>query len=441
VLAEVQGVNVAFGSATLTETPLWVRLDDPNGPFTVAGYSIDRGRTYELDKSGTGTALVTIIDRNASFDPTNSGGPFAGNLNPMKQAAIGLKNPVTGAWSTIFRGFVSRWSYDLYQTEDYNTIALELVDGMDLLANAEMLPGQGFTLEWGDFAFNEIGQDGDIWFYPKDQVSYLITQVLDQAGWPIGMREVFSGNVKVQESVYSYRTPALQVIQDAADAEFPGVANFYFQRNGYATFHGRLARFKPADVQYGITTWKAGDIAAVTADPTRALIFDLEFDRDKEKIINSALSTPKGIPDAGVEDQRYENAASINTNGTRSISFDNLLTAGGYLGDTTAKQETKKYGKYYVDNYKDPRTRVNTITFKRVGPSDQYATRLWALMCGVDISDIIDLQTTHAGGGGFNEQFYVEGVHYTATPLSADYLDVELILDVSPKSYYDVSPF
>src|SRR3989304_6079654 len=154
VLSEVQGVCVAFDSPTLSEFPLWTRLDDPAGPFTVSGFSIERGRAYELDKSGTGTASVTIIDRNASFDPTNASGPFAGKLNPMKQAAIGLRNPVTGAWSTIFRGFVSRWGYDLYQTEDYNVVTLELVDGMDVLANAEMLPGQGFALEWGDFAFN-----------------------------------------------------------------------------------------------------------------------------------------------------------------------------------------------------------------------------------------------------------------------------------------------
>ena len=438
VLSEVQGVCVAFDSPTLSELPLWTRLDDPAGPFTVSGFSIDRGRSYELDKSGTGTASVTIIDRNASFDPTNASGPFAGKLNPMKQAAIGLRNPVTGAWSTIFRGFVSRWGYDLYQTEDYNVVTLELVDGMDVLANAEMLPGQGFALEWGDFAFNPPGQDGDIWFYQDDQVAYRINQVLDQAGWPTGMREVFSGNVSMQESVYSYRTPALQVIQDAADAEFPGVANFYFQKNGYATFHGRQARFRPAVVQYHISTWKAGDIAAVTADPTRALIFDLEYDRDKEKIINSALSTPKGMNDAFVSGQRVEDAASISTYGARSISFDNLLTAGGYAPVTTAEVETAKFATYYVTNYASPRTRVNTITFKRVGPGDQYATRLWALMCGVDISDIIDLKTTHAGGGGFNEQFYVEGLHYTATPLSIDYVDVELTLDVSPKSHYDV---
>jgi hypothetical protein len=63
-------------------------------------------------------------------------------------------------------------------------------------------------------------------------------------------------------------------------------------------------------------------------------------------------------------------------------------------------------------------------------------------MCGVDISDIIRLKTTHHNGvGGFDEDFFVEGLHYTASPLSDNYVDVELTLDVSPRALYDANPF
>ncbi|MGH2362624.1 MAG: hypothetical protein ACRDGM_19025, partial [bacterium] len=188
-----------------------------------------------------------------------------------------------------------------------------------------------------------------------------------------------------------------------------------------------------------ISTWRAGDMAAVAADPTRAVIFALDYDRDVDKIINSALATPKGIADTAIETQRVEDAASIATHGSRSISFDNLLTQYDYFDGGNANAATKKFASYYVSNYAQPRTRVNRITFKRVGPSHPYAAKLWALICEVDISDIIRLKTTHLGGG-LDEDFYVEGIHYSAQPLSDSYVDVTLDLDVSPRAYYNTNP-
>jgi hypothetical protein len=398
----------------------------------VSSYTIDRGRSYELDQNSPGTASITLIDTTGELDPTGFSYPF----NPGTPAAIALRNPVTGTDSTIFRGHVQRLSYDLYQTEKYATVTVDLADGLDRLANMEMYPGT----DWGDPFLPPVAQTGDVYFIADLQVGQRVNRILDQAKWPNGLREVFSGNVRMQDVVYANRTSALTALQDASDAEFPGVGNFYVAKDGKATFHGRLARFQPDDANYKISKWRCGDMAAVAADSTRALIFELAYDRDVEKVINSALSTPKGIADSAIAGQRYENASSIATYGSRSISFDNLLTREGYLTGNNANVETKLYGKYYVDNYSTPRNRVNKITFKRVGPQDAYAPRLWALMCGVDISDIIRLKTTHLGGG-FDEDFYVEGLHYTASPLSDQYVDVELTLDVSPRAYYDSNPF
>jgi hypothetical protein len=411
----------------------------------VSSWSIDRGRSYELDTNSPGTAQITLIDTTGELDPTSPSYPF----EPMTPAAIALRNPVLGTDHTIFRGHVSRLSYDLYQKEDYATVTVDLVDGLDRLANMEMYGGQGFASEWGDFPVT--GQDGDISFYPdaaSNACGTRINKILDQANWPGGLREVFSGNVSLQVGLYSFRTSVMTALQDCADAEHPGVANVYVQKDGRFTFHGRLARFNPGDAQYHISTWKCGDMSAVAADSTRALIFELAYDRDAEKVINSAMATPQNIPDARIDDQRIEDAGSIATYGSRAISFENLLTAGdpdvglGYGYTPAADDACLKFATYYVDNYATPRNRVNKITFKRVGPQDPYAAALWRLMCNVDISDIIRLKTTHHGGaGGFDEDFFVEGLHYTANPLSDQYVDVELNLDVSPRAYYDVNPF
>ena len=47
----------------------------------------------------------------------------------------------------------------------------------------------------------------------------------------------------------------LNVIHDAADAEWPGVANFYIDRYGVVCFHGRNARFDPAATAGTATHW------------------------------------------------------------------------------------------------------------------------------------------------------------------------------------------
>ena len=393
----------------------------------VSSYTIDRGRSYELDKNAPGTARVTLIDTTGELDPTNP----AYDFDPMTPASIALRNPVTAIDSQIFTGYIARLNYDLYQSEDYAVATLELVDGMDVLAAAEMTIAGGY----GDVYYNDPRDRGDVIYYEADQVANRINQILDETGFPSGLREIFSGNVKLRETVYAPRSPALAGIQDAADGELPGVANFYFQKDGRATFHGRLARFNPNDAQYNIAKRRAGDQAAVTADSTRALIFELAFDRDKDKVINAALATPQGISDAAIAGQYVEDAASKATYGTRSISFENLLTSYGYLGNTIALVETKRYASYYVNNYKTPRNRVNRITFKRLDPSHANAANVWQILCNVDISDIIRLKTTHQGGG-FDEDFYVEGLHYSCRPLKSTYDDVTLTLDVSPAAYY-----
>lgn len=391
---------------------------------TVSRYEIHRGRTNELGRTGTGTATITMIDTNGSLDPSGGGTGY----DPMTPVAIAL--PGGG---TLFTGYVSRWTYDLYPTEDYGIATIECVDALDLLAAAEMTVG-----DYGDLAQGIY--EGNIVFDADTQVKNRIDGVLDDYGWSLGLREVFTGNVKLLRTVYAPRQSVLNVIMDAADAEFPGIANVYVQKNGKVTFHGRLARFNPTDPQYGIAIWRAGDLAAVQVDSTRAPIFGLDYDRDKDRIINSAFCTPEGIADADMDAQRFEDATSKAAYGTRSWSAENLVIESSWLtGRTGASECVNVFAKYYVQNYKDPRTRVTRVSFKTLPPGNPDAAKLDALIGGVDISDIIRLKTTHLGGG-FDADFYVEGIHIVAKPAGANYLDLQCDLDVSPAAYWNTLP-
>lgn len=403
----------------------------------VASYEIHRGRDSEMAKTGTGRATITMIDTNGSLDPASSG-----SYHPMTPVAIGLTNPVTGGSSTIFQGNVAKWRYKMYPTERYGIATVDCVDAIDIFEATKMSSSAvGATPAFGDVITAD--NEGNIVFYEDNQVNYRINEVLDQLGWPAGPREIFTGNVRLKETVYAPATnSALTAIQDAADAEFPGIANFYIQKNGTPTFHGRLARFNPTDPQYGITTWKVGDVAAANADSSYALIFDLDYDEDKDRIINSASAMPEGIADSAIPGQLAEDAGSIASYGTRSWSAENLLTDHGWLTGYNALNETKAFANYHVDNYAQPKVRINRIRFQRIDKNSTYGAAEWALLCGIDISDRLQVKTTHHGGaGGFNNVFYfVEGLHYSVKPLNADMLDVTLDIDVTPATYYSFPP-
>jgi len=447
----VAGISLAPADTALTASPTWERIDTA---YNVTSFTVDRGRPNEMGRTDTGTAHIELIDKTGAFDPTNLGGHFFGRLTagvpmgPLVQARIELQNPLTSVWTTLFRGFISSIQWVPYRRETHANVTIDLVDGLAYLAACEMAPDGSF----GDEVF-----EGNIVFHEKstgsvDAVQGRINKALDQAQWPAALREIFTGNVYLQETVYAPRSTVLSVIQDAADAEFPDVANVYIggpRSPGNLVFHGRLARFNPADTSYNIQRWNTGDDAAANADTANVcrLSPPLVASLDDTLLYTSALATPQNIDDGDIPGQYLTNPAEAAKKGLRTWSAENLATFGGV--STTAEVEVLKFADYIRDNYPQPKVRVGQLTIKSRNPSSVYAAATWNLICKVDISDIVHVKTTHTGGGGFDTDFYVEGIHYTARPgpaypgtLSGVAIPyVELTLDVSPRGYYDVNPF
>jgi hypothetical protein len=443
-----QGVCVAFNDSTLEPNPSWTRLDDPSGYNVVGGWTVDRGRSKEMDKNQTGTATIDIVDQGGILDPTNVSSPFVDNIDPMKQGAVALQNPVTNVWSTIYRGF-SDWTYEISSDTGYKVLkgSIEMDDAFDLMSALEMTPGNRF----GKKTTNPIGPtqllrqfSGDIQYAEGQQMYERINQALLNAGWPSSMKEIFTGNIFMQVTTYARRDQLITVILDAADAEFPGVANVYVAKDGKVTAHGRYARFDPFNPQYGINQWYAGDYAACQSSSQYAPINKIVFRRSKQDIINVALALPKGVLDHEAPGNIIIDEESVGKYGWRSVQFEDLLTFEGIVpGDNlTAVQETKLYGQYFVDNYAAPKTRITQLVFRPKWTEDFNAAALWGLMCDVEIGDVVTVKTTHPGGGGFgNEDFFVEGIHYSAKPMKANMHDITLTLDVSPRAFYVLSPF
>ncbi len=274
-------------------------------------------------------------------------------------------------------------------------------------------------------------------------VNERIGQVLDDAQWPLERTVIFSGNDSVQGRVYERTDQVLSALFDAADAESVAIANIYVSKTGDIVFHGRFPPFFPTEPSYGIKTFNAGGMPQALADPTMAPISGLQFRRSKEDIINSVIALPQNADETDVPTQLVEDTTSITRFGYRGESFTDLQVSAGHTNatPTTALEEAKKQADYIVGNYAEPKTVVSVIEFRTRSPEDVTGPALWEIMTEVEIGDRVYLETTHVGGGGFGEYFFVQGIRYEASGMQADFHDVTMELEVIPASYYDYNPF
>jgi hypothetical protein len=453
------GICFAPGYPWWSVAQIWTRLDDPSNYRLATSYTIDRGRSSETDKTGTGTATLTFRDTDGTIDMTNALSPFAGDLTPTTQAAIALQNPVTGDWFTLFRGYIAEHDHQLEMFTDergLDAVSWPLVDAFDMFANTILTRGSHGNIP-DLVSFPNIYYDG----VPSNlagvaenfsHVDQRIVKLLDDAGWSgtgnnfDTLRNIFSGNVSVQGTVYSRKDSLLSALYDAADAEFPGIANIFMSKEGVVTFHGRYARFFPTRPGYGINFWTVGSLTDAAVDDTLVpLAGPLNFYMGKDDIINVCTALPQNVDETDGGVVIASDSGSIDQYGYRSQNFDGLIVSAGHddTGATTsAVVETNKFAAYYVGNYKDPKIRCGTLVFRARGIDTLGAPALWDMMTRVEIGDVVTLLTEHPGGPGFQDQnFYVEHIHYDVRPARDDMLDVTMELEVSPATYFGYNPF
>lgn len=433
-------IYLAPEDLALAPTPDWERIDTT---YNVRLVTVDRGRPNEMSKTGTGTATVELIDQTGDFDPTNTSGAFFGRLTtgkpmgPLVQCYISLSDTDETEW-ILFRGFIARLVWQPYQTQTFANVTLELVDALAILSACEMAP---------DGSFGDAVENGNIVFDEDDELDAVQTRmgnVLDQLGWAAGMRSLYTSNVGLQRTVYAPRSTALQVIQDAADADFPFVANVFVggPRNpGNIVSHGRYARFNPTDPTYDIQTWLTGDDAyAAETETAVRLSPPMVLSLDDTNLYTAAIALPQNVADGDIAGQYVTDATAAAKQGLRTWSAENLATLGGADG-RTALEETKLVADYVRDNFAGAAVRVGPLTVKSRAPSSLRGVAAWKLLTQIEISDRVFVTTTHTGGGGFDgAAFFVEGLHYVIRPAGAlPY--VELQIDASPAAFYDGNPF
>lgn len=467
---------MAFDDVTLEPDPNWTDMDEI---MRVASYDIERGRSYELDRVDTGRATITINDIDGLLDPTNPGSPFTTEIQPLKQARLAVWDPVREDWFTRFRGFVESYEYEFHPSQLVNVVTINLVDIFEIVAAVEMFPGFfGHPIPdvnaeaIGQVVFFEDTATGDLHGMKRRVEAILSGDIgppatLGDCGIDPDFYDVFSGNVSLHEASYSPGASAMEAIQEAVDAEFPGVGNVYGDRLGRLCVHGRYARFDPVTTSqvagdWDFRQWKAGDGAAVLLSPTdTAHIRAFAMSRDLGKVINHAMASPKtNNLDPNFETQVVQDNTSKGLYGIRPWSTQNLLTKEGVTDglvsgppwnpeDRTDWDETKLFAHYYVDNYKDPETRISRVTFRSQDLDESGAAANWEFLSECDLNDWVSITIASPGGGSIefdaghplHNKYFIEGIHEEHRPLNDTMDDVTLTIDLSPADYFSESPF
>lgn len=435
-------VSYAPGGSLLDPEPSWVALDTGHTGLKVAEILIRDGKQTETDKTGTGTCTVTFRDQRGYLDPTSP--HFLGSVLSAP-LAIGIRNPVTDEWFPLWRGHIDDVGMIPVRSRVKFDTALQAVDAIDYWANFELIPGLAGFVNAG------LNAQGYV-FYEDAGFDERCFAVAGDINWPTELSSFFTGNIVCSESTYSSGDKALQVIQEACEAEFAtGASLYYVDQRGILQIHGRYARFDPEGVSASASNWtfrewKVGDNEAAVADPgaggTAKLRPPYEPHLSREFIRNAALCYPQNTDMSDLEDYIATDESSRTTHGTRTWTAPNLQIAEETTIGLTAKQYCQTIANYVVDNYASPFPRISQLTIGSEHPGGTFGPATWEMLCEASISDRVLVTMGHPGGGGFaDEPYFIEGRTIRLRPGPPEHPIVTATFDLTPGVFYATNPF
>lgn len=431
-----EGLSVAPAGTIFSVNPTWSRLDNVGGGLRLARVDISRGRQDEFERTETGTCTATFNDRDGQADPT-----LVDWIS--RPWAFAVRNPVTDTWHPRFRGVVDEHNYDLDPTGTVKGEAVvEAVDALDYFANYQLHPAADGVSPPGDppprAAKGYVFYEDTVSPAPGPQIR--IDQAMSDCGFPSGLTSIFTGNVSLLEGKYSPGEAILSVIRDAADAEFPGIGNFFIDKFGVACFHGRNARFDPdataaTATHWDFHDWVVGQGGGVQHRPP------WQVSRTRRSVRNQAMCYPADIKQRDRLGQSVEDSGSVGEHGGRGWAAENLLTKDGITTGHTGNGECLAFAQYIIDNYGTDVPRIAALSFKALRPTDLRAADLWDMVTQVDIADRVTVTRAHPGGGGiFAETYFVEGLRetwrYGHKDLDTGFPFLDMTLDLSPTTYW-----
>ena len=325
----------------------------------------NRGRTALSDVFQTGTMSLRIIDQNGDFNPMNPASPYYNLLNPMRKVTITAS--YGGTTYPIFAGYIT--SYDTTTPRDVGEVVyttIQAVDGFRLFQNAQITTVASATA--GQTTGTRIGK------------------ILDQIGWPAGMRDIDAGQTTVQADPGTLRTSlgAMQLVTSTENASLymDGLGNLVFQDRllTSSSVAGTPVEFNDngTGISYNNALWKLDD----------TLIFN-----------KASITRTGGTPQVAF------NQASIDKYFLHSYQEQNLLM------QTDA--EALNNAQAFVASRQETSIRCDAVTLDLY--TDNYDAGILAAL-DLDFFDPVTVTTTQPGSSSLTKTLQVFGVSHDIKP-------------------------
>lgn len=324
------------------DDPVLGKLDDPT-VFLGGGevfvdvssyfktFSIQRGKSRELDKFQAGQASVSFDNQARVFDPTYEDSPYYGQIVPKRLVRI------TAGTAIQYEGTVEDWNI-AYEPGTNSVATLQAFDAFSYLANVEF-----GTATYG----NELTADR-------------LNNLLDNLEWSETKRDIANtGATVVGTAITETDILALPVMQTVAASE-PG--DFFIARNGDVKLVGRNAAFSSTGLHFS---------DAGTAIPYKTIraIYGSELLYNSVNVSNASAT-----------------AVATNTTSVQ-IYGERALNVATYLSTTSQLEELADY---WVTRYANPEYRFEGLTVDLQSISSSQLAQVLA----VELGDVVRVDFT-----------------------------------------------
>ena len=410
---------------------------------SVRTINTNRGRRRALERFGTGTATITLDNRDRSFDPTNTASPYynatVGVTGVVPSIPVVIRATWNGVTYPIFRGFIDSWTFNYSDAGIGDaTATISCSDAFKPLSNiigglpssasisssgtasfdiAISTPsdGSGYSVSsidvTGSGSTGDINVSGGVSTTPiigngTDLPGLRIETVLDAIGWPDNLRDIDEGTTYLAPQDAS-KTP-LDMLQEAAAAD-SGV--IYVDDDGTIIFADRDAIISD---ERSITVQSTYD----TTDAAGKKFVDSSIVYDDSLIYNIVKIDRKVTTAAGGEELTgttvvVSNAESISLYGARTLAIEVPIVSD--LGTDTAygQNRAKDLALFLASQYANPELRPEQIRFAPQGdPAVLYPDLL-----SRKIRDRVTVKFAVPGGGSaVQRDCFVESVSHSITP-------------------------
>jgi hypothetical protein len=342
----VLGVNV-LGSQTSVQLP------------SVQQVSVRRGKDSVDGSFGAGGASVQFLDFTGEWNPTDTNGPYFGELVPGRQLQVRIIDDTNTGYN-LFAGYITAWDWQWQPGADWASVSISAADASRNFQLAKISTVAGTAA-------------GDL---PGDRIN----AILEETEWPATARNITTGTTTLQANPTELRT----VLDALRQVETADLGALFVDVSGRVTYLSR------------------NDLSARAAGtPVVFNETDRPYDRidvalDDDQIINTATVTP-----AGLTAQTAENSASV------TKYFRRTLERNGVLVEDEAR--ALQQATAIVASRGNPELTLRSVGFNVLTP-----TRALELVT-TEIGDPLEITRTYASG---TVQFrsIVQGINWDITP-------------------------